>query len=57
MNLTLNQQVTIGIRPEYIQWRDQPGDNTFLSTIDRVAEVVTTNNYYFHISTVGSSRR
>jgi len=56
MNLAHYQHVTIGIRPEYVQLRDQPGENTFLSTVDRIAEGVTAANYYFHVNAVGMSR-
>jgi molybdate transport system ATP-binding protein len=54
--LAVNQHVTIGIRPEYIQLKDQPGENAFLSTVDRVAEGVTSSNYYFHVNAVGATR-
>jgi molybdate transport system ATP-binding protein len=56
MKLTTNQFVTIGIRPEYIQLRNQPDENSFLSTVDRVVEGVTAVNYYFHVNTVGKTR-
>lgn len=52
MNLTANQRVTIGIRPEYIQLRNQPSsENTFSSTVDRVVEGVTATDYYFRVNT------
>ena len=56
-NLTANQRVTIGIRPEYIQLRNQPaGENTFLSTVDRVVEGVTAADYYFRVNTDGTNQ-
>jgi molybdate transport system ATP-binding protein len=56
MNLATNQYVTIGIRPEYIQLRDKPGENTFLCTVDRIAEGVSSTNCFFHVNTVEVSR-
>lgn len=55
-NLAPDQHVTVGIRPEYIQLRDQIGENIFLSTVDRIVEGVTASNYYFHVNTVGTTR-
>jgi molybdate transport system ATP-binding protein len=55
-DLAPGKNVLVGIRPEYIHLRDQLGENTFLSTVDRVAEGVTANNYYFHVNTVGKTR-
>jgi molybdate transport system ATP-binding protein len=56
LNVAANQQVTVGIRPEYVQLRNKAGENTFLSTVDRIAEGVTSTNCYFHVNTVGVSR-
>jgi len=53
MNLAPKQQVTIGIRPEFIQLRDKPGENTFLCTLDRAVAGVTATNYYFHHGNTG----
>jgi hypothetical protein len=55
-NLEVNQLVTVGIRPEYIQLTDQPGENTFLCTVDTLAQGVTATNYYFHVNGVGATR-
>jgi molybdate transport system ATP-binding protein len=55
-NLVADQHVTVGIRPEYIRLQEQPGENIFLSTVDRVVEGVTANNYYFHVNSVGATR-
>jgi molybdate transport system ATP-binding protein len=54
--VAVSQQVTVGIRPEYVQLRKKAGENTFLSTVDRIAEGVTSTNYYFHVNTVGVTR-
>jgi molybdate transport system ATP-binding protein len=54
--IQINQDVTVGIRPEYVQIKDRAGENTFLSTVDRIAEGVTSTNCYFHINTVGVTR-
>lgn len=54
--LTPGRHVTIGIRPEYIQLKDQPGENTFLSTVDRTVEGVTATNCYFHVNSVETAR-
>jgi molybdate transport system ATP-binding protein len=56
MHLTVGQHVTIGIRPEYVQLKDQPGENSFYCTVDRIAEGVTATNCYFHVNTVGVTR-
>jgi hypothetical protein len=55
-DLKVEQRVTVGIRPEYIQVKDRPGENIFLSTMDRIAEGVISSNYYFHVNTVGTTR-
>ncbi len=55
-NLAIGQEVTIGIRPEYLSIADSPGENTFTCTVDRVVGGVSSGNYYFHVNTVGSSR-
>ncbi len=54
--LTIDQHVTVGIRPEYVQLRDQPGENTFLSTVDRIVEGITATNCYFHVNSVEVTR-
>jgi molybdate transport system ATP-binding protein len=56
MSLTLNQRVTIGIRPEYVRLSERPGENTFLSTVDRMSEGVASTNCFFHVNTVGVTR-
>ncbi len=54
--VAMNQQITVGIRPEYVQIKRKSGENTFLSTVDRIAEGVTSTNCYFHVNTVGVTR-
>ncbi len=56
MNLMTGQHVTVGIRPEYVQLRSGPGENTFLSTVDRIVEGVTAANCYFHVDAVKVTR-
>lgn len=55
-SLAAGQHVTVGIRPEYIQFRDKPGENTFLCTMDRVVDGVTATNCYFHVNTADIMR-
>ncbi|MGA2158607.1 MAG: sulfate/molybdate ABC transporter ATP-binding protein [Dehalococcoidia bacterium] len=53
-NLPINRRVTIGIRPEYIRLIDHPGENTLLSTLERVIEEVATIRYCFFVSETGA---
>jgi molybdate transport system ATP-binding protein len=55
-NITPNQPVTIGIRPEYIQITDHPGENTILGMLSRIVEGVTTISYYFRAHTDAAAR-
>jgi molybdate transport system ATP-binding protein len=54
--LCAGQEVTVGIRPEYLRIVDQDGENTFRCTVDRVVEGVSSANYYFHVEAVGAAR-
>ena len=56
MTLAVNQNVTVGIRPEYLEVRDQLNDNTFACTLDRAVEGITATNCYFHANAVGPTR-
>jgi molybdate transport system ATP-binding protein len=56
MILTINQRVTVGIRPEYLQVRNKPDENTFACTLDRTVEGITAMNCYFHADAVGATR-
>jgi molybdate transport system ATP-binding protein len=47
-SLTVNQSVTVGIRPEYIHIVDHPGENTVQCKADRIVEGVTLINCFFH---------
>ncbi len=55
-NASMNRQVTIGIRPEYIRPTDHPGENTILCALIQVVEEVTSIDYYFRASTDTSAR-
>lgn len=55
--LKQNQNVTVGIRPEYIYIADNPGENTFLSTVDRAIEGVATINYCFCLQGSGAANK
>jgi len=56
INLVTGQHVTVGIRPEYVQLRAKPGENTYLSTVDRITEGITATNCYFHVNSVKVTR-
>jgi molybdate transport system ATP-binding protein len=56
VGLSIGQEVSIGIRPEYVRIVDQAGENTFCCTVDRVVEGVSSANYYFHVDAVSDSR-
>ncbi len=43
----VKQNVTIGIRPEYIHIVDRPGENTFQCYVDRIVDGVSLINCYF----------
>ena len=55
IGVAVGQRVTIGIRPEYIQLRTQPGENTFEGTLARKVEGVTATDYYFQVSQTGTT--
>lgn len=46
--LTINQPVTIGIRPEHIELMDQPGENRIACRVSKLVDGVTNINYYYH---------
>jgi molybdate transport system ATP-binding protein len=46
--LAVKQDVTIGIRPEYIHIVDRPGENTFPCYVDRIVEGVALINCFFY---------
>ena len=52
-----NQSVTVGIRPEYVYVTDNPGENTFLSTVDLAIEGVANINYCFCLQGNGTANK
>ncbi|MBN1368383.1 MAG: ATP-binding cassette domain-containing protein [Dehalococcoidales bacterium] len=46
--LVLNQQITVGIRPEFIKLVNQTGGNTVLLKVARIVENVVTATYHFN---------
>jgi molybdate transport system ATP-binding protein len=55
VNLSVNQNLTIGIRPEHIQVVSEPGENTVLCRAMQVMEGVTSINYHFHYEDSGNT--
>jgi molybdate transport system ATP-binding protein len=55
-NISLNQRLTIGIRPEHIQITAAPGENTVLCRALQVMEGVTSINCHFHSIDSGDTR-
>lgn len=45
--LTVNQRISVGIRPEYIQLLEKPGENVFGLPLDRKVEGVSSTDFYF----------
>jgi molybdate transport system ATP-binding protein len=54
--LAVNQDVTVGIRPEYIHVVDHPGENAFRCKADRIVEGVSLINCFFHTETGHATR-
>ncbi len=54
--LTVNQNVTIGIRPEFIHIADDPGENAFSCTADRIVENISLVECFFHVNTAMASQ-
>lgn len=48
MNVSIDQQVTIGIRPEYIRVADIQGENTISCQVGRLVEGVAIVHCHFH---------
>jgi molybdate transport system ATP-binding protein len=48
-NLAVNQKVTLGVRPEFIQLAGAPGENVVLLNIARIVENVVNVTYYFRM--------
>lgn len=55
IDLAVNQGLTVGIRPEYIQLRDRPGENVFSFVLDHTVEGVSSGDFYFHTNNPGKS--
>lgn len=55
--LSVNQDITVGIRPEYIQVTNSPGENVFLSTIINKVEGIAGINYRFHANSDNQEKR
>lgn len=49
MKIEIDQQVTVGMRPEKVLVTDRPGENTFLCTVDQIVEGVSTISYRFRL--------
>jgi molybdate transport system ATP-binding protein len=54
--LAVKQDVTIGIRPEYIHIVDRPGENTFQCYVDRIVEGVALINCFFYTKSENADR-
>jgi molybdate transport system ATP-binding protein len=52
-NFEKDQQVILGIRPEYIVVTGEPGENSIEATAAQVVEGVTSISYFFHSSSPG----
>jgi molybdate transport system ATP-binding protein len=55
-SISLNQTVTIGMRPEYVQIGDHPGENMILARLTRAVEGVTLVNCYFRVTSDAAPR-
>jgi molybdate transport system ATP-binding protein len=53
---THNQDVTIGIRPEFIHIADHPGENAFPCTADRIVEGISLVECFFYVNTGAESK-
>ncbi len=47
--LTLNQSVAIGVYPEYVRVAEGPGQNTFLGSLDRTVDAITSVSCHFRL--------
>jgi molybdate transport system ATP-binding protein len=54
--LALNQDVTIGIRPEFIHIVDQPQENAFPCTADRIVEGISMMECFFYVNAETTSK-
>jgi molybdate transport system ATP-binding protein len=51
----VDEDVTIGIRPEYVCFTDHPGENIYPGIIDRIVAGVSSTNCYCHLNGVDAS--
>ena len=56
LNLSVNQPVVIGIRPEHIEIIDQPKENTISCRISRLVDGVTDLHYYYYADNDGEKK-
>jgi molybdate transport system ATP-binding protein len=56
LNPVLDQQVTIGIRPEYVHLSDNPVENTLKCVVDRIVEGISTADCFFYVHSKTGSR-
>lgn len=54
--LAVKQDITIGIRPEYIHIVDHPGENTIQCYVDRIVEGVSLINCFFYTKSENADR-
>jgi molybdate transport system ATP-binding protein len=50
LNLAVNRQVTVGVRPEFICLAGSPGENTVSLKVSRIVENVVNITYYFELT-------
>jgi molybdate transport system ATP-binding protein len=53
---SLDQSVTIGIRPEFVHLSENPVENTFRCVLDRLAEGISSKDCFFNIQGNSTSR-
>jgi molybdate transport system ATP-binding protein len=53
----INQEIILGIRPEYIQLTHKPGENVLQSKVIHKMEGIASSNYRFHINSDTSEKR
>ena len=56
LNLSINQQIYIGIRPEHLEIPDEPKDNSILCRVEQLVDGVTTLHYFYYADSDGEKR-
>jgi molybdate transport system ATP-binding protein len=56
IDLALNQNVTVGIRPEYVHLSENPVENTLRCKIDRMIEGISSVDCFFYVQGKASAR-